>query len=264
MNRWDEIRAAALDSAQHVTGDPVGRDRLADDLIRLIGLMVGAVGKAVALQGEADIVDAHCSDPECDCAENGCKVDAEGAHSRYLVGECMQDGSVSVVSQSVKSGCDIERWGGDAWRPRCRECGVRPVCHLGQQELREAGLPYGTLWPDHAEGCKAARSGSGNDSDLASESPRADMADCRGDDPAWVATPVTLWPCSYCRDMFPSDQPGHVCPALSRKAKQHPEGDGWRAHEPVWTPAWVAYGVRARDGKGDTYETCGICGRVKP
>lgn len=116
MNRLDEIKAAALDVAQHVTQDPAQREAMAADLIGLIGLMVGAVGKSLATDGESDL-----NDPE----DFGDRV---SAHTRYLTGEHIQRGATWAVEESVAA--DLARyeggeWGAPVWRPRCPECRER-------------------------------------------------------------------------------------------------------------------------------------------
>ena len=57
MNRFDEIQSVARDIASNVHDDPESRDAMADDLIKLCGLMIQAVGKVVACDGEAKIDD---------------------------------------------------------------------------------------------------------------------------------------------------------------------------------------------------------------
>lgn len=51
MNRWDEIQAVARDVATNIHTDPDKITAMADDLIRLCGLMIDAVGKGVACDG---------------------------------------------------------------------------------------------------------------------------------------------------------------------------------------------------------------------
>lgn len=129
MNRWDEIRAVALDVAQHVTEDPAKRDRMADDLLRLVGLMVAAVGKGVAIEGEDAVNGAYCNDPDCDCAKNGCHDRAAAGQVRCETGESMQRAADKVVEETTAATCKLDRWKdtpGAGWFPRCNECGQRP------------------------------------------------------------------------------------------------------------------------------------------
>lgn len=116
MNRLDELKAAALDVAQHVTQDPEKRAAMADDLIGLIGLMIQAVGKSVATDGESDL-----NDPED-------FEDRVSAHTRYLTGEQIQRGATWAVEESMVADLaryEDSKWGAPVWRPRCPECGVR-------------------------------------------------------------------------------------------------------------------------------------------
>lgn len=94
MNRWDEIQATARDVASNIHSDPDKVTAMADDLIKLVGLMVDAVGKGVAIDGESNI-----SDP-----------DDESAHARYLTGEAVQRYAQEAVAEASSPGCDLERW----------------------------------------------------------------------------------------------------------------------------------------------------------
>jgi hypothetical protein len=94
MNRWDEIQATARDVASNIHSDPDKVTAMADDLIKLVGLMVDAVGKGVAIDGESNI-----SDP-----------DDESAHARYLTGEAIQRYAQEAVAEASSPGCDLERW----------------------------------------------------------------------------------------------------------------------------------------------------------
>lgn len=151
MNRWDELKGAALDVAQHVTQDPKQRDAMANDLITLVGLMVGAVGKCVAVEGESEMGSAYCNDPECDCAVNGCGRDAAEAHNRYLIGEQIQRQADYAAEESRTT--DLDRWAGMdrdhgkpgnrfGWHPRCDRCGQRGG-HTSQCDVRCGGTADG-------------------------------------------------------------------------------------------------------------------------
>lgn len=92
MNRWDEIFGTARDVADWTATDPAQRDLMAADLIKLVGLMVQAVGKGVAIDGESSM-----DDP-----------DDATAYARYLVGEAVQRAAREAVAESVAA--DIERY----------------------------------------------------------------------------------------------------------------------------------------------------------
>lgn len=120
MNRWDEIQAAARDIASNVHADEHARNAMADDLIRLCGLMIGAVGKGVAIDGESSMNDAHHApfryDPEDDGDEAAQRaafdleqsLEVSQAHGMYVTGERIQDGARDAVAESV--GADLERY----------------------------------------------------------------------------------------------------------------------------------------------------------
>jgi len=117
MNRLDEIQAAARDIASNVHADPEARNKMADDLIKLIGLMIKATGKYVAGYGESSMNDAH---------DVGEAEDAAKFHGIYLTGEKMQSGSQWAMDESA--GADLERY----HRPTGHEwcvCGHHPDCH---------------------------------------------------------------------------------------------------------------------------------------
>lgn len=130
MNRWDEIKGAALDVANHVTQDPAERDALADDLVILIGHMLSGVGKVMAVDGEGAMNSTNCNDPDCDCKENGCEAEFRQQHTLYLAGESMQEATEQVVAETGAT--DLPRWEDLAdnkygWNPKCRVCGLRQV-----------------------------------------------------------------------------------------------------------------------------------------
>lgn len=145
MNRLDEIKAKALDAAQHITQDPAKREALANDLIDLIGLMVGAVGKYVAVEGESDLNRAE------DFA------DRVSGHTMYLTGERVQDGAKHAVAESMTADLDLyERYGGQpVWKPRCPDCGVR-VGMVDEVDYSGGRVTYTHL--DHAEDCDTRKS----------------------------------------------------------------------------------------------------------
>lgn len=145
MNRLDEIKAKALDAAQHVTQDAAKREALADDLITLVGLMIQAVGKSVATNGESDLNEAEDFE------------DRESAQTRYLTGERIQDGARWAVEESVAADLaryEDSKWGAPVWRPRCPECGVRVGMHSDVQYGAEGRTSAET---GHKDDCRTGR-----------------------------------------------------------------------------------------------------------
>ncbi|ATN93723.1 hypothetical protein SEA_ABT2GRADUATEX2_53 [Streptomyces phage Abt2graduatex2] len=112
MNRWDEIQGLARDIASNVHADPAKRDAMADDLIKLCGAMIGAVGKVVACEGEAAIGDG----------------DDASAHTRYLVGERVRDAAREAVDSATNPKVDLDRWTRPSPGDWCR-CGHAPSVH---------------------------------------------------------------------------------------------------------------------------------------
>lgn len=92
MGMYEEIKAQALDVAQHVTDDPAKRDMLANDLIELVGMMTRVVADNVA-QGET-------------------------------VGDRMLRVTTEVVEESMVATVPT-------WNPRCRKCDSREFHGLG-------------------------------------------------------------------------------------------------------------------------------------
>ena len=173
MNRWDKIKAAALDVADHVTQDPARREAMAGDLITLVGLMINAVGKGVAVNGEADMNDARTADfpwddgsfdptPEL-VAEAAAEraTDEAIAYTRYLTGEALQTQADLVASEARNA--DLSRYATPVWRPRCADsdCGLRdghtPVCEADQSEYEghHPGCPGCSrgAYDGHADHC---------------------------------------------------------------------------------------------------------------
>lgn len=128
MNRTDGIQAVARDIASNVHADPAMRDAMADALIKLCGLMIGAVGKHVACDGEANISN----------------YDDESAHARYVTGERIQDGARWAADASSNPEVGLDRWRRTDPGTGCR-CGHVPSVHqggacTGEQFNREACL----------------------------------------------------------------------------------------------------------------------------
>lgn len=121
MNRWDEIQAVARDIATNVHSDPEQRDAMADDLIKLVGLMIGAVGKGVAVSGEEQMNESceyECSHAECDRHE---------ATARYTVGEDIQNRAREAVHDATSA--DLERYSRPTGTEWC-VCGHHPDSHM--------------------------------------------------------------------------------------------------------------------------------------
>jgi hypothetical protein len=118
VNRWDEIKETALDAANWVSDDPYAREQMADELIKLVSLMIQATGKGVAVEGEGDIGqgDHTCDDVgrcvgDCDQSEHDAK-----AHNRYLVGERIRDSARTALEEAVAA--DLGRYGRSRSVPR--------------------------------------------------------------------------------------------------------------------------------------------------
>lgn len=108
MNRFDEIQAAARDIADWVCADPADRNRMAGDLIHLVGLMMQAVGKGVAVEGEAAQNSALKWGEET-------PGEAAAAYNRYLLGEEIQNAARTAEEDS--RGADLERYERDGLKP---------------------------------------------------------------------------------------------------------------------------------------------------
>lgn len=140
MNRWDEIQGVARDIASNVHADPALRDAMADDLIKLCGLMVGAVGKSVAVAGEGSLNDAYDwvftfrPDKGTTEAEQRAVSDraqaAEIATSTalYRTGERVQAAAATAVAKASNPDVNLERWRRTAPGAPC-ECGHVPSVH---------------------------------------------------------------------------------------------------------------------------------------
>lgn len=116
MNRWDEIQGLARDIASNIHVDPVKRDAMADDLIKLCGAMIGAVGKVVAIDGESSMHLGESDDADA------------AAHARYLVGERVQTGATIAVEKATNPKVDLERWTRPTPGDSCR-CSHVPSVH---------------------------------------------------------------------------------------------------------------------------------------
>jgi hypothetical protein len=140
MNRWEKIKTAALDVAQHVTQDAAQREAMADNLITLVGLMVNAVGKCVAVEGEGELSRVRgWTRPTEETPEEAAEFDDEQnresdkAHNRYLLGELLQREADNVAKESRNA--DLSRYDAPAWRPRCVDCNERDG-HAGDCNAR--------------------------------------------------------------------------------------------------------------------------------
>lgn len=133
MNRFDQIRADALDAAVLLGAGPDVRDRVADALVKLCGGMIEAAAKSLAIGGESDMNDCRTYGEES-------QGDSINAYTRYLAGERLQDGARDTVKEVLDA--DVERYARaglkPAWVPptgaaRTREAAVRPAFPGGVQ-----------------------------------------------------------------------------------------------------------------------------------
>jgi hypothetical protein len=116
VNRHDEIQAVARDIASNVHADPEARNRMADDLIKLVGLMLGGLGKYLATEGESQMNDvADWDEPGEDATPEGVaefqrerELDGSKFHGMYLTGEQIQDSARELVEKC--QGADLERY----------------------------------------------------------------------------------------------------------------------------------------------------------
>lgn len=181
-NRWDEINATAKDVADWVCANEQDRNQMADDLIKLVTLVVAAVGKSVAIEGEADVGMGDCTCDRLKGCSGSCtnpEHDAK-AHNRYLIGERIQTAADKVQREASHDGADLERWvrdgGTPVWQPRgnaARLAGTadgpfRPgqmtrLAHEAADRMRDAKRNsrgnchgYGEVPPSHATGCRVA------------------------------------------------------------------------------------------------------------
>ena len=166
MNRFDQIQGAARDVADWVCADPADRNRMADDLIRLVTLIVAGVGTSVAVDGESNI--SHGED--------------EAAHARYITGERIMDGAREMAEGAA--GADLERYERDglkpAWTSR-RTAGAPAVDGPVNGAQADAQAPSGATY-----GCKF---------DGDSWSPEHLWVTVEGGDP----DVLTGWRCFRCR-----------------------------------------------------------------
>lgn len=108
MNRWDEIQGAARDIAEQIAPAPEQRDVIADNLIKLVSLVVQGVGKGVAIEGESAQNSALKYGEET-------PGEAAAAHNRYILGERIQSAARDVLEESA--GVDLERYERDGLAP---------------------------------------------------------------------------------------------------------------------------------------------------
>lgn len=141
MNRYDQIQAKARDIAGNIHTDPAARDAMADDLIKLIGMMIDATGKHLAVHGESEMNDVsgwefetdHEDTPESE-AERRAEFEADQqyemitARSMYLTGVQMQSDAHTITVESTNPVVDLDRYHrvtGNEW---C-VCGHSPNSH---------------------------------------------------------------------------------------------------------------------------------------
>lgn len=124
MNRHDLIQATARDIASNVHADPTARDRMADDLIKLCGLMINATGKYVSSYDEREMNDAcddapGCGHVECDIVQH---------RTMYATGERIMSSVDEIVAESTNPEVNLERWDESSLDPWCA-CRHHPDCH---------------------------------------------------------------------------------------------------------------------------------------
>lgn len=126
MNRHDEIQAKARDIASNIHADPGKRNQMADDLIELVGIMLAAQGKYVAIRSEQAMNDA----PSDQRDEDGQILNPEfrDAAGAYVTGEWMQQSARELVPECTNPGVDLDRWREATGREWC-VCGHRPDSH---------------------------------------------------------------------------------------------------------------------------------------
>lgn len=107
-NRFDSIRAHALDAAVLLGAGPDTCDRVADALVRLCGEMIESAGKSLAIGGESDMNDCRTYGEES-------RGDSINAYTRYLAGERLQDGARDTVKEVLDA--DLERYARDGLKP---------------------------------------------------------------------------------------------------------------------------------------------------
>lgn len=107
-NRFDSIRADALDVAVLLGAGPDTRDRVADALVKVCGGLIEAAAKSLAIGGESDMNDCRTWGEES-------FGDAHNAYTRYLAGERLQDGARDSVQEVL--GADLDRYTRDGLKP---------------------------------------------------------------------------------------------------------------------------------------------------
>lgn len=162
MNRWEEIKTAALDVAQHVTQDAAQREAMADNLITLVGLMMDAVGKGVAVEGEGELSRVRgWIRPTEETPEEAAEFDDQQnresgkAHNRYLIGEQLQRQADLVIREAKDAESDRYAVPADGvccdtpYGPDCKDdpFKTRPAVPRCPECLRAEG-------DGHAHGCR--------------------------------------------------------------------------------------------------------------
>lgn len=127
MNRFDEIQGAARDVADWVCADPEQRNQMADDLIKLVSLVIQATGKGVAIDGEV--------------AMNGPDAEADAAGARYLTGESIQTAAAEALAESVNPEVDLDRY---------ERSGLAPAwtSRRSRNEIRPGHFTFGPVQPE--------------------------------------------------------------------------------------------------------------------
>lgn len=111
MNRWDQIQAVARDVASNVHADPVARNTMANDMIKLCAVMIGAVGKGVAVGGE-EAMNAHLFGDEEDDGTD---------QAAFIIGDLIEANARKVCEEA--SDADLERYSHPVWQHTDRRPG---------------------------------------------------------------------------------------------------------------------------------------------
>lgn len=169
MNHTDEIQATARRVADRYTTNPAQRDALADDLIKLVSLVVAAVGKDLAGHGErsmGELVDAEFQldtesieySPFEEAVKEGeweaeRRSDLAVQHGLYLTGERIQEGARRVQFDACSAGAvHREPQGLDLVRVSQTSCVDFRTCpgvhNMRGEHLRDAPVVKLTGGPD--------------------------------------------------------------------------------------------------------------------
>lgn len=226
MNRHDEIQALARDVATNIHADPVARDAMADDLIKLIAAMLSAQGKRVAGYGEAegndvaawtfeiDTMSMDYSDEETAYKEaefeREQREESAKFHGIYLAGEQMQTAARELEEACTNPRVDLERYGRPTGAEWC-VCGHHPDSHKTNE--------HGSYCAGVLDNKRACVGGSCPEFRAKMPEPIWTRTDRRPERLRMLADPGTLVipkvlevePCSKCTDAKPCANPDVGC-----------------------------------------------------